>query len=410
MQIQPLRGFHDFYPQDQSKINFLRQTIAETCSLFGYEEFEGPALEAYELYAAKSSDEIVSEQAFSFADRGGERVVLRPELTPTLARMVAVKQNQLIFPLRWWSFGRFWRYERPQKGRGREFHQWNCDLIGDESINAEGEVIEIIINFLSRLGLKPDEVMIEINDRDFIGNYLNEFDSEDRKKLFKVLDKSDSLSEEELTKYIAEQEFKNPFVIEEIKKISKENLNESPKIKELLFTLKEKGLDQWVETNPRIARGFEYYTGIVFEVRDRNKQFRSILGGGRYNNLVADVGGQSVSGIGFGMGDMVLLELLEEKGLIKPYKHPAKAVTLDLDNSPQALAFTTELRQENIPTVLFSGSNALTQGLRFANRHSIPYALLIGVDEIKSARVTFKTLATGDQESLSLAEAMQKLK
>ena len=136
MATQGLRGFRDFYPEDQFKINFLRQKIAAVCDQFGYEEYEGPALEPMELYAAKSSEEIIRDQAFTFEDRGGEKIILRPELTPTLARMVAAKQRQLAVPLRWWSWGRFWRYERPQKGRGREFYQWNCDLICDDSVGA----------------------------------------------------------------------------------------------------------------------------------------------------------------------------------------------------------------------------------------------------------------------------------
>src|SRR3989344_3766451 len=148
MAVQALRGFRDYYPEDQAKIVYLRDKIAQICRSFGYEEFEGPAVEPLELYAAKSSDEIVREQAFTFKDRGDEDVTLRPELTPTLARMIAVKQNVLVFPVRWWSWGRFWRYERPQKGRSREFYQWNLDLLGPDSPEADAEILEIVIRFM----------------------------------------------------------------------------------------------------------------------------------------------------------------------------------------------------------------------------------------------------------------------
>lgn len=409
MAIQPLRGFRDFYPEDQARINYLRSKIAAVCDLFGYEEFEGPAIESFDLYAAKSSDEIVNEQAFTFEDRGGEKIALRPELTPTLARMVANKQQELVFPLRWWSFGRFWRYERPQKGRGREFYQWNCDLLGDDSINAEIEILSITVAFLQSLGLTKDDVVIEVSDRAFISEQLALVGIPGAQwgNVFKYLDRMAKLNSEEQAAFANELGIDREKVSDLFS--SADLWQQSPRLSEIVNAPQLTG---WVEPNLSIVRGFNYYTGVVFEVSDRAKQYRAMIGGGRYDNLVATVGGQPVSGIGFGMGDMVLALFLKENGKLPGYAPVARACVIPIDSSVSAYAqeVAATLRENGINTVTAPDSLGFSKGMKLATRKQIPYALLIGNDEATNQTVTVKNLTTGDQQTVGIKEVSNLLK
>lgn len=409
MAIQVLRGFRDFYPENQAKINFLRSKIAATCALFGYEEFEAPVVESFELYAAKSSDEIVNEQAFTFEDKGGEKIALRPELTPSLARMVAAKQNELAFPLRWWSWGRFWRYERPQKGRGREFYQWNCDLLGDDSINAEIEILEIAITFLQSLGLTAKDVVIEINDRAFVTELLvkNSIDAAKSGDVFKFLDKLPKLQSEKQREYGKELGFTDTEIETILTTFTKSDAwKESATLTTIMETVTAKGLEDWVMPNLTIVRGLLYYTGLVFEVSDRAKEFRAMLGGGRYGNLVETVGGKPVSGIGFGAGDMVLQLYLDSKGLLPDYKTTAQICVIGLgqETTVYCQEVCSQLRANNIATLFYGTPDSFGKGLKFVSTKKIPFALLIGTDEVANRSVTLKNLQTGEQQSILITQ------
>lgn len=417
MTIQSLRGFRDFYPEDQAVIDYLQRAIASVCAEFGYESFEGPMLEPIELYAAKSSEEIVQEQAFVFEDRGGERITLRPELTPTLARMVAARQSQLSFPLRWWSFGRFWRYERPQKGRAREFYQWNCDLIGDGSLNADVEILEILIRFFERLGLTSQDVVLELSDRSFLNSYLAEQGIDETRKnaIFRLLDRFTKLTPEQ--RETTATEFKltpeDLAIVTRLATGSDELWQQAPRLRDIMASLKEKGLSGWIQPNLAIVRGFQYYTGIVFEASDRQKSFRAILGGGRYSNLIAAVGGQPIEGIGMGMGDMVITGFLAEKGLLPPTESSASVCLIGLNDSIFTAYQTTatSLRSAGIRTLAYGTSDGIGKGLKFANQKNIPWAVIIGENEAANNQVTLKNLITGEQQTSDIAttiEAIQK--
>ncbi len=411
MAIQPLRGFRDFYPEDQANISYLRRKIADVCALFGYEEFEGPAVESFELYAAKSSDEIVNEQAFLLQGRGDDdkKMVLRPELTPTLARMVANRQPQLTFPLRWWSFGRFWRYERPQKGRGREFYQWNCDIIGDDSVNAEVEILEIIIKFLQSLGLTEQDVVIEINDRALTNRLLSEagFGQEKLGTVMKYLDRYPKLSEDERQAFCNDNQLDYER-LQDLFFTNKKSLEEIDEFRSLAEKLKDSL--SWLQFNPSITRGFNYYTGLVFEVSDRDKKYRSLVGGGRYSNLVNDVGGQPVSGFGFGWGDMVILEFLNEKNLLPEYSPNIQACVVGIETDTSWMQeVVQELRNKDIRTVTFQSLDNPGKGLKFASQKKIKFALLIGANERQDRTITVKDLTSGKQETLPLDVAIKKL-
>ncbi len=413
MALQPLRGFRDFYPEDQFKINYLRSKITAVCNLFGYEEFEGPVLESFDLYAAKSSDEIVNEQAFLIKSRGDDdkQMVLRPELTPTLARMIATKQNELVFPLRWWSFGRFWRYERPQKGRGREFYQWNCDLLGNDSAQADAEILIIIVQFLQSLGLTQNDIVIELNDRSFINQYLTKqgFTNEKTTTVFKYLDRLAKLNSEE-QKELARKLSITPNEQEIVDALFQQDYFQSQRLSDVMTILEQQGYIKWFSVNFGVVRGFTYYTGLVFEVSDREKQFRALIGGGRYENLIAALGGQPLSGIGFGMGDMVLLEFLEQQQLLPEYKPNIRAIVISLDQDIWGQTILEELRNNKVNCLFYNAGTNPAKGLKLADQKQIPLAIIIGPDECNDQTITVKNLKTGSQETLPFTDALPYIK
>lgn len=397
MKVQSLRGFRDFYPEDQARINYLRDKIKAASEVFGYEEFEGPVLESIDLYAAKSSEEIVSEQAFTLEDRGGDKITLRPELTPTLARMVAAKQNELVFPLRWWSFGRFWRYERPQKGRGREFYQWNLDLLGLDSADADVEILEVLIRFLSSLGLTDNDVVFEISDRAFMTDLLakNSISAELIPVVFKLLDKLPKLNPDEQKQYattLGLSESQTETILRLVQ--DTETWQQSDRLVEVMNQLRAKGLEAWIEPNLSIVRGFMYYTGIVFEVSDRERNYRALLGGGRYSNLVENVGGQPVEGIGMGMGDMSISLYLEEKGLLPAYEPSAFICVVGLGTETRAYCdeIMNTLRDNGVRSIFYGTTDNLGKGIKFADRKRIPHAIIIGPDELRDRTITIKDM------------------
>ena len=410
MAVQALRGFRDYYPEDQAKIVYLRDKIAQICRSFGYEEFEGPAVEPLELYAAKSSDEIVREQAFTFKDRGDEDVTLRPELTPTLARMIAVKQNVLVFPVRWWSWGRFWRYERPQKGRSREFYQWNLDLLGPDSPEADAEILEIVIRFMMSLGVKSSDVVFGLSDRGFVTEFLaqNGVEASQVTNVFKYLDRRSKLTTQEALEYAQKLEISDSAASLAERLINEPELaQKSERLNQVLAILTANGLNEWVQTNLAIVRGFTYYTGIVFECTDRAKDFRAILGGGRYSNLVADVGGQPISGIGMAMGDMVITELLDSLKLptsAKTYQSIAMIATI---SDPFVSNVAVRLRDANKPTIVYFGE--IGKGLKFASRKNAEIAVIIGPDEVAKQVVSVKNMTSGDQKTIPVDRLIDSL-
>ena len=297
--IQTVKGTREFYPEEMALRKWLYGKISQVSQSFGYQEYDGPFLESIELYAAKSGEELVKEQSFVFPDRGGNLITLRPELTPSLARMVAQRQNQLVYPLRWWSFGPFWRYEKPQKGRTREFFQWNIDLIGVDSPEGDAELVAIAAEFFKAVGLTPSEVKILVNDRRLMDNRISNLGIEkveDKKKMLGIIDRRDKLSEKDWEDYVVEAGFTTAQLtgLKELLK-NKELYKTSATMMRFFDALKALGVEQYVSYDPRVVRGLDYYTGIVFEARDAGESSRAILGGGRYDNLVGEVGGEPLS-------------------------------------------------------------------------------------------------------------------
>lgn len=403
--IQKVKGTQDFYPEEMAKRQWLIEKLRVASEAFGYSQYDGPCLEQIELYAAKSGEELVKEQAFVFEDRGGDPITLRPELTPTLSRMVASKQNQLTFPLRWWSFGPFWRYERPQKGRTREFFQWNIDQIGSDSVLADAELLAVAARFFREVGLTPEHVQLHVNDRELMNDELTKIGVTDEKKpdVLRLIDRLDKLPGDVWDQLVLEAGL-NENQLADLKALfeNKDLWRNSERLVNVFKILEELGESAYISYDPRIIRGLDYYTGVVFEAHDTKGEFRAILGGGHYADLVADVGGKPAPGVGFAMGDVVILLVLEKYGLLPSDTIDPKTLFMtvfDEDCLAATLTLTAELRQAGFKVVL-SEIDRLGKQFRYADRIGVKRVLVLGPSEIEKGLVVVKDLVSGDQQEV----------
>jgi histidyl-tRNA synthetase len=329
--------------------------------------------------------------------------------------MIAQKQSELAFPVRWWSFGPFWRYERPQKGRSREFFQWNVDLIGPNSSEADAELVSIAVEFLQSTGLKPDQVSIRVNNRKLMESTILGLGikPDQIKQVFKVIDRKDKLSLDAWRAFASEQGF-SASQVSSLEGVlgDLELWRKSDELVRMFKILDSTGASDFVRFDPNIIRGLEYYTGTVFEARDRDGEFRAILGGGRYNNLVGDVGGQPVGGIGFAMGDMVIRLVLQKYGCLPQLGlFPAKVMVTIFDetSSIKSYQLAAELRKAGINANAYPEIAKLPKQFKYADRTGIRMIVVLGPDEQTMGQVTLKDLADGSQVLIKEAELAQHI-
>ncbi len=311
LSTEPYKGVRDFYPEDMAVQNHIFSIWKRVAHEFGYEEYAASILEPAELYRSKGSDEIVNEQMFTFTDRGGREVALRPEMTPSLARMIAAKRKSLKFPLRWFTIANCFRYERPQRGRKREHWQLNCDVMGIAGIEAEVEIIELAYKIMRAFGAKDEDFEIRINSRKTIAEVFGPIKKNEIQwpEVYRFLDRRPKLSPEE-QEAGNKKHFTRPFSDDDAKKI-----HENPSLAKIKQELGKKGVNN-VVLDSSLMRGFEYYTDTVFEVFDTHPDNRrSLFGGGRYDNLLEIFGVEPVPTVGFGMGDVTMRDFLETHGL-----------------------------------------------------------------------------------------------
>ncbi len=413
--IKSVKGTRDFFPKEMAVRRWLIDHMRQVSTQFGFQEYEGPCIETIDLYAAKSGDELVKEQSFVFPDRSGELLALRPELTPTLARMIASKQNELVFPLRWWSFGPFWRYERPQKGRSREFYQWNVDLIGTDSIQADAEVIAVICEFLKSIGLIPEQVKILVNNRRLMDACLDDlgFTTDQKPSIHKLIDRIDKMSSNTWEQYAVDINI-NPQQLKDLKNILNDDLmwEKSEELVELIESLKWLGFSEYIQFDPKIVRGLDYYTGTVFEAKEMTGNFRAICGGGRYDNLVADVGGSPLTGVGFAMGDVVIQLVLESLGLIPQTINQPNSVFVtifDGECMPFSYQIANLLRESGMNVILNPGIEKLNKQFKYADRLGVNFVIVVGPDEIRESTVTIRNLDKHNQFTVVIKEAVEFL-
>jgi histidyl-tRNA synthetase len=411
--IQPVKGTRDFYPEQMALRTWLYNKIRAVSEQFGYQEYEGPILEYIALYAAKSGEELVKEQSFVLTDRGGDELTLRPELTPTLARMVAQKQNVLVKPIRWWSFGPFWRYERPQKGRTREFFQWNIDLIGSGSIQADAEIAAIGAEFLRSVELGPDVLRIQVNDRQLMNAQLRAMGVGDElvSTVFKVIDKREKMDDQTWSEYAASVGLSES-QIAALKAMldNRELWKRSDELVAFFDAAADLGVGDYVEFEPSIVRGLDYYTGTVMEARDRDGEFRAIFGGGRYDNLVADVGGDRLPAVGFAMGDVVIGLVLQKYGKIPSLRtSPSQVLIAAFDASliGAARKLAAQWRASGLRVELYPDAVKLDRQLKYADGKNIPFVAILGPDEAAQGSVTLKDLRKKSQQMVAQSQVAQ---
>jgi len=417
--IQPVKGTREFYPEQMALRNFIYEKVRAASQLFGYQEYDGPFIESIDLYAAKSGEELVKKQSFTFQDRGGDFVTLRPELTPSLARMVAAKQGELTFPARWWSFGPFWRYEQPQKGRAREFFQWNVDMFGVNSPEADAEIIAVAASFLRSVGLLPQAATIFVNNRRLMDAQFDALNipAEKRMDVSNLVDRRSKMDAAKWDAYALELGL-NATQLDGLKQVlgNFDLWKTSEELTRLFSALEALGVSEYVKFDPNIMRGLLYYTGTVFEAFETSGSLkRAILGGGRYDNLLADVGGQPLSGVGFAMGDVVMGIILQEQALVPPFTpSPAPVLVTVFDESllRESFALAAQLRVDGLNVLCVPEPIKLQKQFKFADKMKSRIALTVGPDEAAQNLVAVKNLATGEQvvvERAALLPLLQKI-
>jgi histidyl-tRNA synthetase len=415
--IQTVKGTREFYPEQMALRNYLYEKVRRASQTFGYQEWDGPFIETIELYAAKSGEELVKKQSFTFEDRGGDLVTLRPELTPSLARMIAAKQGELNFPVRWWSFGPFWRYESPQRGRTREFFQWNVDMLGVNSPEADAELIAVGATFLRSVGLSPELAQIYVNNRRLMDS---EFDAlgilpEKRLDVSNLVDRRSKMDANKWNEYALEIGLTQS-QLDGLKAVlgNFDLWKTSDELTRLFAALEALGVKEYVKFDPNIMRGLLYYTGTVFEAFDTSGLVkRAIFGGGRYDNLLADVGGQPLSGVGFAMGDVVIGIILQEAGLVPEFQpSPAQVLVTVFDEKLwlESFGLAAELRGAGLNVMVYPEPAKLPRQFKFADRMKMKVALVLGPDEVEKGLVVVKNLSNGEQAQVAREALVESVK
>jgi histidyl-tRNA synthetase len=425
LSTQPYKGARDFYPEDKRLQKYIFGKLRSVVEQFGYEEYDAPIIEPLELYLTKTSEEIVNEQTYAFEDRGGRQVVIRPEMTPTVSRMVAASRQELAYPLRWYSIPNLWRYERPQHGRLREHWQLNVDIFGVEDIVAEQEIIMLADAIFKSFGAKPDMYTIKLNSRKFINYVLGDYLSlkpEQAAKMCRLIDHMHRLDRADFTSQAdAICVGSKAGTVEKMLSVLDAGsfdslppaLRDHPGLAELQKTmslLHEAGVTN-VVFDVTLMRGFDYYTDLVFELFDTHPDNnRAIMGGGRYDGLVALFGVEPLPTVGFGLGDVTLTDFLKIHELLP--KLPAEtdlyvAVVGDvLQLAQKAIA---ELRSKRLNLSVDLTGRKLDKQLSMADKKGLRYVLIIGQQEISTGQFTLKDLQTGKEAKLTLDQIAEEI-
>ena len=415
LSTQPYKGTRDFYPEDKRIQKWMFSEMRKVLELHGYEEYDASVIEPYELFASKTSEEIINDQIYDFEDRGGRRVVLRPEMTPSVSRMVAARRNELTYPLRWYSLPNLWRYERPQKGRLREHWQLNVDLFGASGLMADTEIVIIADALMQNFGATRDTYVIKYNSRKLIQDILQDYFKLDENQLRSVIRLTDRIHKIETSHFKEQLMHLVPSgIVDELITLIRsrdlldvpENIgNESLKhLKDIDDYLRSRGLTN-IQFDMTLMRGFDYYTDFVFEIFDTNpSNNRSMFGGGRYDNLLSLFGAEPLPTVGFGFGDVTLRIFLEENDLIPSLGSDVDVYAILLSQEPQAQLIIDELRSNDVNVAVDFTGRKLDKCIKTAEKKQIEYVLFIGEDELKTQKYTIKNLKTGDQKAASIKE------
>ena len=420
MQSKALPGFRDLYPADTALLHHIFAVWRAVSARYGFEEYDGPPLEPLELYTAKSGEEIVG-QLYHFEDKGGRAVALRPEMTPTLARMVSARASDYKKPIRWYSIPHLFRYERQQRGRLREHFQLNMDLIGEPGPLADAEIIGAAIDIMRGLGFGPESVRVRVSDRSVISALLlaagvadaqlsaayatvDKIERENREQLAANLKSAglDSATAERVLQIAGIRDLES--VLRALAEVPDgERIGES--LAECNAALCNMGLGDFVDIDLSIVRGLAYYTGIVFELFDASRSARAICGGGRYDGLLKALGGVDLPGVGFGMGDVVIADLLRQQSLaaIAPTRLDVFLVAVTSSDVPEVLRLSHALRDQGVRVEYALKQQAVAKQLKIAAVRRSKHAVLIGPEEREAGAAVVRNMDTGAEERASIA-------
>ena len=413
---QGVRGTRDFYPEDMRLRNWLFDNFDDAALLHGFQEYDAPVLESEELYTRKQGEEI-TQQLYNFKDKGDRKVALRPEMTPSLARMVMSRAGALPMPIKWYSIPQCWRYERTQRGRGREHYQWNVDIWGTDEISADAELISVLVTFFRSVGLTEEDLVIKMSSRKVLEEVLGSLGLEGDifAKTCIIVDKMDKLPTDVVSEQLGDlglektaiQTIQSTLAIKDMNSLEETLGKESAAVTELtsLFSaLDAYGISGWIEFDASIVRGLAYYTGPVFEAHDRAGELRAICGGGRYDKLLSTLGGKDLPATGFGFGDMVIMELLADKGLVPELIGGVDDVVISL--SPElrnaAMSVATSLRNTGKSVDLVLEDKRLKWAFKHAERSGAQRLVMVMPDEWKEGKVKIEDLESGEEVEVSI--------
>lgn len=412
--LEPYKGVRDFYPEERFLRNYIFYVWQKAVESFGYERYDASVLEPLDLYKAKTSDDIVNNEIYSFIDRGEREVALRPEMTPTVARMVATRAQELPVPVRWYSIANFFRYERPQRGRFREFWQLNVDLFGITNVAGDAETLSAAYSIMKKFNAKDEDFEIRINSRKLLEDAYASFgvDPDKRQLVSRIIDKKDKISPENFREALAEimgdsaEELAN--VIENKEGFFEKfgNMESAKELKQIIDILWQKDIKN-VVFSPTLTRGFDYYTGMVFEIFDTNPEnSRSIFGGGRYDKLVGQLSGKDVSAVGFAIGDVTMYDFLTTHKLMPEYKSETNlwiAVAPETDMG-EVEKLAGELREKGVNVGVDISGKKLPDQLKSLDKRKIPFVMIVGQQELSSGKFKIRNTSTRDEKELGLDE------
>ncbi|MEJ5260533.1 MAG: histidine--tRNA ligase [Anaerohalosphaeraceae bacterium] len=426
MKIPPVKGTRDFYPPQMAVRNFIVEGWKAASRRSGFEEYDGPIFEYLSMYQIKSGEEIV-EQLFSLTDRGGRQLAIRPEMTPTLARMVNQQIHTLPRPIKWFSVPRLCRAERPQKGRLREFFQWNLDIVGADDVLADAEVIFCAVDYLRSTGLTAQDIVVRLSSRRLLAALLEEAGASEEQlaAIYGVLDKKAKVPAEAFEAMLQEAvpsdqtrgrilQVMNSRSLDELEPKTSEGKDAMEELRRLFSLLDLMGIGEYVQFDIGVVRGLAYYTGVVYEIYDRGASLRAICGGGRYDNLLKDFGGPAVSATGMGMGDCVLEILLREKGLLKDENLPTRrldyyVVFAGEQWASEAVRLAAQIRLAGWACDFSYKGGNLGKQLKQADQSGAERAVILG-QEYTAGKLVVKEMKSGRQEEVSTDEFLASLK
>ena len=415
---QGVRGTRDFYPEDMRLRNWLFERFHSAARSHGFEEYDAPVLESEELYTRKAGEEIVG-QLYNFEDKGGRRVALRPEMTPSLARMVMARAGGLALPIKWYSIPQCWRYERTQRGRGREHYQWNVDIWGMNGIEADAELLSVLVQFFDSVGLSSEDLVIRISSRKVLEEVLGSLGLEGEifAQTCVIVDKMDKLPEDVIEAQLSDLGLSSDSIstirsvlgITNLESLSSALASDSEALIELqtLFSLCDSyGISDWVSFDASVVRGLAYYTGPVFEAHDRAGNLRAICGGGRYDKLIGTLGGNDLPATGFGLGDMVVMELLADKGLLPELSNGVGDVVFGMGSELRgaAMQVAAKLRSSGRTVDLVLEDKKMKWVFKHAERCGATRLVMVMPDEWAEGKVRIKDLGTGEESTVAIAD------